>query len=244
MFLSVLLLTAGCGKKGPLLYPDMLIAQPPQQVSVEQSGSALRLSFELPTKDMSGRKLEDLEAVLVGRRVYQEKDCVSCQDQFQNLLKIDPALPAPAQRNGNRIVLIDRDVCVGERYQYRLQTVQQGGIAGRSSATAMTELMQAPEAPEFKVYSVFGGFVALDISSVTPQEGSLVGHTIWRAEGDGVLEQIATLSNEATHFEDQAVQRGRSYNYAVSTVVKRKDGVVMESKLSVSVTIMVADDAG
>ena len=64
---SAAMLMTGCGKKGPLIYPDMLIAQPPQQLKVEQSGAVLRLSFNLPDKDRSGRKLEDVEAILLGR---------------------------------------------------------------------------------------------------------------------------------------------------------------------------------
>lgn len=244
LLVSVLVLMSGCGKKGPLLYPDMLVAQPPQQLKVEQSGSRLRLTFDLPEKDLSGRKLEDLEAVLVGRRVYQELDCISCQDQYQNLQKIDPVLPAPAQRHGNRIVLIDADVRAGERYQYRLQTVQKGGITGNATVTAVTALLSPPAAPGLKASVAFGGFVVLDITGMLSQGTSLVGYTVYRAEGDGVLVPITSLASDVTHYEDQSIQRNHTYRYAVSTVVKRSDGVVAESELSAPVTLTVADDPG
>lgn len=244
LLVSALVLMAGCGKKGPLLYPDMLVAQPPQQLKVEQSGSRLRLSFDLPAKDLSGRKLEDLEAVLVGRRTYQEQDCVSCQDQYQDLQKIDPAFPAPAQRHGNRIIVIDTDVRAGERHQYRLQTVQKGGVVGSATFTAVTALLPPPDAPGLKAHSAFGGFVVLDITGMVPQGTSLVGYTIYRAEGNGVLVPVTSLASGVSRYEDQAVQRDRSYRYAASTVVKRNDGVVVESELSAAVIITVTDDPG
>ena len=238
---SAAMLMTGCGKKGPLIYPDMLIAQPPQQLKVEQSGAALRLSFDLPDKDRSGRKLEDLEAILLGRRVYQEHDCVSCQDQYQALQKIDPAFPAPAQRQGNRIVVTDTDVRHGERYQYRLQTVQKGGITGSAVTTAMVKLLAAPQPPELKARSAFGGFIALDINGSVPQDATLVGYTIYRAEGSGPLAPLTTLI-AAAQYEDQAVQRGVVYRYAASVVIKRADGMLAESEPSAAVTISMVDD--
>ncbi|MCE1227056.1 MAG: hypothetical protein LWW87_11300 [Geobacteraceae bacterium] len=241
MAVSAAMLMSGCGKKGPLIYPDMLIAQPPQQLKVEQSGSALRLSFELPDKDRSGRKLEDLEAVLLGRRVYQENGCVSCQDQYQTLQKIDPAFPAPAQRQGNRIVVMDTDVRTGERYQYRLQTVQKGGITGSAITTAMVKLLAAPEPPELKARSVFGGFIALDINASVQHDVTVAGYTIYRAEGAGLLAPLTTLT-AAPHYEDQAVQRGVVYHYAASVMLKRADGMLAESEPSAAVTISVLDD--
>lgn len=240
---SAAMLMTGCGKKGPLIYPDMLIAQPPQQLKVEQSGAVLRLSFNLPDKDRSGRKLEDLEAILLGRRVYQENDCVSCQDQYQVLQKIDPAFPAPAQRQGDRIVVTDTDVRHGERYQYRLQTVQKGGITGGAVTTAMVKLLAAPQPPELKARSAFGGVIALDINGSVPQDATLSGYTIYRAEGSGPLAPLTTLT-AAAHYEDQTVQRGVVYRYAASVVIKRTDGMQAESEPSPAVSISVADDPG
>jgi predicted small lipoprotein YifL len=242
MAASAALLMTGCGKKGPLIYPDMLIAQPPQQLKVEQRGSALRLSFDLPDKDRSGRKLQDLEAILIGRRVYQENDCVSCQDQYQAFQKVDPAFPAPAQRQGNRLVVVDTDVRNGERYQYRLQTVQKGGITGSVTTTAMVKLLAAPHPPELKARSAFGGFISLDLASVAQQDAALVGYTIYRGEGAGALVPLTTLTGGTTHYEDQAVQRGVTYRYAASVVVKRADGMLAESEPSAAVAISVADD--
>lgn len=242
LLLTVALLISGCGKKGPMLYPDMLIAQPPQQISLEQSGSVMRLSFDLPTKDLAGRKLEDLEAFQIARRVYRSNECVSCQDQYQELLKIDLEVPAPAQRQGNRISWIDSDVRTGERYQYRIKTVQKDGVVGSVAATMLVSLQSPPAAPVVKARAVFGGLIVLELEGRPAQDSSLVGYRLYRADGTVSIQMISSLAAGTSRYEDQAVQKGIVYRYGAKMVVKRGDGVIAESELSEQVSISVVDD--
>jgi predicted small lipoprotein YifL len=242
LFMAALLVASGCGKKGPMLYPDVLIAQPPQQVTIEQSGATLRLSFDLPTKDLAGRKLEDLEAVQIARRVYQNNDCVSCQDQFIDLLKIDLALPAPAQRMGNRIVWVDSDIRSGERYQYRLKMVQKGGVAGGVATSPMAKIQPLPPVPVVKAHAVFGGLIVVVLEGKPPLDTSLAGYRLYRADGKAPAQPLAVLAAGTSRYEDQAVQHGVVYRYGARMLVKREDGVVAESESSELVSISVVDD--
>lgn len=240
---SAMVMISGCGKKGPLLYPDLLVAQPPQKLTVEQSGSTLRLGFDLPEKDLAGRRLDALEAVLLARRVSQNGDCVSCQDQYQELLKIDPAYPAPAQRQGNRISWTDRDVRVGERYQYRLQAVQKGGVTGSSATTAVTGLQPQPPAPRVKAQALFGGILVVELEGTPPEDMQLVGFRLYRADGPAAeFTLVATLSSTLRRFEDQAMQRETDYRYAARMLVRYSDGLVAESELSEEVSVRLADN--
>lgn len=243
LLLPVVLLTSGCGKKGPMLYPDMLVAQAPQQISVEQSGAALRLSFDLPTKDLAGRKLEDLEAVVIARRVYRNGGCISCQDQYQDLQKIDLAFPAPAQRLENRIIWDDSDVRVGERYQYRLQAIQKGGVSGSAVNSELVGVQQSPPTPVIKADSVFGGLIVISLVGIPAQEAQLAGFRIYRADGENSeFQLLASLGGDKRQYEDQSVQRGIIYSYAAKVLVMRADGIVAESNRSETVTARVTDD--
>jgi len=240
---SVVFLTAGCGKKGPLIYPDMLIAQPPKHITLEQSGSALRISFDLPEKDLSGRKLDDLEALLIARRVYRDSDSVSCQDKFLDLHKIDLGSPASAPRQGNRIVWVDTDIHRGERYQYQVKTVQKGGISGQPVSTALARVLTPPDPPLLKAHSVFGGFIQLDLNASLQPDTSLAGYSLYRSEGvEAQLQLLTSLSNGVSRYEDQSVQRGVVYRYVARILIKRLDGVLVESESSKPVLISVADD--
>jgi predicted small lipoprotein YifL len=242
IFLAVVLFTSGCGKKGPLIYPDMLIAQPPQHLSVEQVGSALRLSFDVPAKDLAGRKLEDLEAIQVARRVYQNKECTSCLDPYHELQRIVPSSPAPAQRQGNRIIWTDSDVRTGKRYQYRLNTVQTGGVTSSPSTTGLATVQPPPEPPVLKARPGFGGLIVLEVAGKVPEETTLVGYTIYRTEGAAVPQLLATLVAGQNRYEDQEVQRGTVYRYTASIAVKRDDGLVAVSEPSATVSASVVDD--
>lgn len=240
---TVVFLSAGCGKKGPLIYPDMLIAQAPKNITLEQTGSALRISFDMPEKDQSGHKLEDLEAFLIARRVYRESDSISCKDNFLDLHKIDLVDPSPVFRQGNRIVWVDTDTHRGERYQYQLKTVQKGGMRGQAVSTALATVLDPPDPPLLKAHSAFGGFIQIDLTAALQPDTSLTGFSLYRSEGADVqVKLLASLTNSVSRYEDQSVQRGVVYRYVARMLVKRMDGVIAESELSAPVSLSVSDD--
>jgi hypothetical protein len=243
LLVSTLLFSAGCGKKGPLIYPDMLIAQPPRNLILMQSGLSLRISFDLPDKDLSGRKLDDLEALLIARRVYSGSTSVSCQDPFIDLYRINLAGPSAADRQGNHISWVDTDTRKGERYQYQLKTIQKGEMNGKAVSTAIAAVFTPPFPPVLKVHSIFGGAIRIDLSGASQADTSFVSYLLYRSEGgSGQPQLLAVLPTGSSSYEDQAVQRGTVYHYVARMSVKRPDGIVAESELSAPVLVSVADD--
>ncbi len=239
---TTLLCTAGCGKKGPLLYPDMLIAQAPQQPLVEQSGAGLRVSFLLPEKDKAGRNLKDLEFVRISRRVCDKGTCQGCKDPYHELQRIDPSSPAPAELVGKRMTWTDREVRLNEVMQYRLQTVQKGGVVGIPIDTLSIRVTKPLEVPKFTVRSVFGGKIMLEVAGSAPDGTTLVGYRIYRAEGEALPQLLIVLDGATISYEDQAVQRGITYRYEARTVVRRADGIIAESSASPVISASVTDD--
>lgn len=240
---STLLFSSGCGKKGPLIYPDMMIAQPPGNLVLMQSGSSLRLSFDLPDKDLSGRKLDDLEALLIARRVYRGSADVSCQDPFIDLYRIELAGSSTASRQGNKLSWIDTDTRKGERYQYQIKTIQKGGMSGKAVSTVIAAVLDPPSTPVLTAHSIFGGAIRIDLNSASLSDASFVSYAVYRAEGDtGQRQLLAFLPTGRSSYEDQAVQRGIVYHYDARMSVKRADGVVAESEPSAPVSVSVADD--
>jgi len=245
--LFTLLAVAGCGKKGPLVYPDMLLPTPPQAVMLDQSGPFLRISFDLPQKDRSGNKLtESLESIILLRKVVDSQSCGSCLDNYQLMARIDPQHPAPAIRHGSRIVWIDKDVLPGEqRYQYRIKVVQKDGEAGSFADTIPAAVGVPPAAPVVKARPVFGGMIVVDISSELPAGTALVGYQIYRASsGDPELTPLGGLVRDLP-YTDQTVQLGMTYRYAATQVVRplSGNGVQRESDLSAIVEVMAEADA-
>ena len=102
--LFVALAVTACGKKGPLLYPDMLVPAAPSDVSAQQSGNSMKLSFVLPSKDLAGRNFAGLSGVTIVKRdeaAGQIPGCSSCTTDFSlfRKLNLDP-LPPGIQRYG------------------------------------------------------------------------------------------------------------------------------------------------
>lgn len=241
--LSTLSMLSGCGKKGPLIYPDLLLSAPPQAVSLEQTGSHLRLAFDLPSRDRSGRALkEPVQSILVYRKVLDRQSCSSCLDSYQTVLSIDPKHPAPAQRQGARITWVDHNVRPGgQLYQYRVKVAEPGSEAGAAVDTVPVAIQEPPATPALLARPVFGGIIALELSADIPHGTSLVGYRLYRSTASESDMQPLGLSYNG-RYEDQNVERGISYRYAARLVVRHAaSGMLLESDLSPAVAVVAQD---
>lgn len=238
---AAMLVTAGCGKKGPLLYPDSLIAQPPQYATVMQRGAALKLTFAPPRKDLAGRPLQDVEAVRVLRRVCRVKDCSGCQEPYLPLQRIALAYPGVLEQEEGRFSWLDSDVHPGETFQYRLQAEQKDGVIGAAVDTAPALVGAMVPPPRVTASAAFGGVIRIVLGGEVPQGTVLVGYRLLRAAGQEALQPLVSLLAGTDRYEDQAVQVGGVYRYAARLVVKRSDGLLVESDLSSVVTVSMID---
>ena len=228
-------LLAGCGKKGPLYYPDQLIAKPPQPVVVDQAEAALRLTATLSDTDQSGHKLKDLEALLISRRICRDADCSACSEPFQELKRV--------VTKGGAVSWVDSDVRIGERIQYRLQTEQSGGVRGKAVTSLPVSVAAVPPTPEISVKSVFGGSMVISAKGVVPEGATSLGFIVYRAIGaDGQLQVIGRQQADALKYDDTTVLHGVEYRYAARHLLKFKDGLLVESPLSAEVKARVSDD--
>lgn len=242
---SCFLLT-GCGKKGPLIYPDLLVPEAPQAVQLEQRGDSLQLAFDLPARDRSGRALKDPFVLQVQRRelnVDERGECGECPKDYQPARRIDPEFPDPAMKFGKRLVLLDPEVSQGKRYQYRLVAVTSAGDSGVPAETVRAMVCAVPAAPTITAKVVHGGTVVLELQGEVPDNAELVGYALYRAAGDEpmpFLPLVTTLGR--AQFEDQTVQQGVVYRYAARMVLRRWDELLVSSELSSVTTINPSSD--
>lgn len=241
-----LLAVAGCGKKGPLIYPDLLVTEAPQAVQLEQRGTSLELSFNLPSKDRRGHGLTEPFVVQVQRRELNPDEPGQCGERpkdYQPAAQIDPEFPDPAMKFGNRIVLLDNDVRHGKRYQYRLVAVSHDGEHGVPAETVRAMVCTVPPAPVITAKTVQGGIIRLDLHGEVPDNAELVGYAIYRAEAGAALPFLPLATTHGTaYYEDQSVQRGIAYHYAARMVLRRWDDLVVTSELSPVITTTLSDD--
>lgn len=228
---------SACGKKGALIYPEMLVPAAPATISLQQSGESLKLSFALPTKDRAGRRLSNLAGVIILKRdaaAGQLPGCSACSEDYYLFKELNPdLLPTTVQRNGSMVSLLDGAVSRGRDYSYLVSAYTGEGIAGARSVAVTAALVQSPLPPVLQVISQ-PTEINLEIAGLLPQEGVFVGYNVYRTVKGGTASYwpLNKTPLQVNHFSDVGLDRGTSYIYSVRTVVRHSTGLIVESASS------------
>ncbi len=241
------LLAAACGRKGPLIYPDLLVPAAPAAVTAQQSGSAVKLLFALPDKDLAGRPVKGVAGVKISRRVVevdQKEVCRSCMTDFRlfRTLYLNH-MPTDTQRFGNRLVTLDSDVSAGNIYSYSIVPFTLDGLDGASSLIAAVRVAAPFPAPVLKAES-FPTEVKLRISSQTLKSGRILGYNLYRSPVGGVR-SYQPLNREplnGSEYVDAVLTRGTGYRYSARTLIMSESGDVAESAESEEAEGTLKDD--
>ncbi|GFE60018.1 fibronectin type III domain-containing protein [Geobacter sp. AOG2] len=232
----VVSLVAGCGKKGPLLYPDMLVPAAVSGLTASQSGSSVKLAFVLPDKDLAGRSLRDLAGVSIFKRVessLQQPDCPACTDDFHLFRKLYLDLPDAAQVYGNKVVLLDSETPRDTAYSYYVVPFARDNSVGPSSAPVRVRVTRSPLPPVLQVLPA-PTEIKLEFVALAPEEGTLVGYNVYRG-AKGELMPYLPLNKEPlaeTVYVDSGLERKMVYRYVVRAVVRMPWGGIAESVAS------------
>jgi len=246
LLLAAVAITA-CGKKGPLHYPDMLVPAAPAGVTAQQSGSSVKLSFVLPSKDLAGRNFAGLSGVTILKRdeaAGQVPGCSACTTDFFLFRKLNLDLLLPdTRRYGDLLVLLDGAVQSGRSYTYRVSALTADNLEGALSAPVTVNMVPALLPPVLQATSQ-PTEIQLEFAALPPAEGGIAGYNIYRAlKGDEF--PLKPLNREplmANRFADVGLERGISYVYGVRSVVQLPSGVKVESSFSNEVEGRLKDD--
>lgn len=241
------LLATACGRKGPLIYPDMLVPAAPAAVTALQSGSAVKLLFSLPDKDRAGRPVLGVAGVKISRRAVEadQRDiCRSCTADYRlfRTLYLDH-LPADTQRFGNRLILLDSDVRVGNIYSYSIVPFTAEGVEGATSAISDVRIGAPLPAPALKIES-YPTEIRLEFSLPPQIAGRLLGYNLYRRPVTAVrsYEPYNREPLKGSTYVDAGLERGVRYRYSARALMVLPAGDVAESIESQEVEGMLKDD--
>ena len=253
MFASILFVTlimTACGKKGPLIYPDMLIPASPTSVIARQTGQVMKISFVVPQKDRSGRDIKNIGGVAILKRASiagQGPGCGACTEDFALFRKLylEPVpLERGVQRFGGMILLLDSEVKVGEEYSYIVKPFTKDSVDGQASVPIKVAMVSYPRAP--RLIAAPDPIEVQLIFDSAPAEGKgiFVGYNLYRAPKGAVLPYVPLNKEPITgkSFVDSGLDRTLSYVYAARTVVKMPGGLLVESELSDEVLTRLTDE--
>ncbi len=241
------LMATACGRKGALIYPDMLIPAAPAAVTALQSGSVVKLQFALPDKDRAGRPVKGVAGVKISRRAAEadRKDvCRSCTTDYSPFLTLYlDHLPATTQRSGNRLILLDSDVTAGNAYSYSIVPFTEDRIDGAPFTTSDVRVTQPLPAPVLKIESL-PAEIKLHISSQPQIAGRLLGYNLYRSSA-ATARSYEPLNREllkGNEYVDAALERGVKYRYWARALMLQVSGDIAESAESDGVEGMLKDD--
>jgi predicted small lipoprotein YifL len=244
---GLLLMATACGKKGPLIYPDMLVPAAPAAVTALQSGSSVKLQFALPDKDRAGRPVQGVAGVKINRRAAEaaQKDvCRFCMTDYMLLLTLYlDHLPTTAQRFGNRLIVLDGDVSAGNSYSYSIVPFNADGVDGASSPTADVRVATPLPAPFLKIEPL-PTELKLQISSRPLVPGRLLGYNLYRSSV-ATARSYQPLNREplkGDEYVDAGLERGVKYRYSARALIMLTSGDIAESAESIEVEGMLKDD--
>jgi predicted small lipoprotein YifL len=249
LIVGLSLMTAACGRKGPLIYPDMLVPAAPAAVTALQSGSSVKLQLTLPDKDRGGRPLQGMAVagVKISRRAAETglKDvCRSCMTDYRlfQTLYLDH-LPAAAQRLGSRLVVLDGDVSSGNSYSYSIVPFTADGIDGSSSPTVDVRMVPSLPAPALKAES-FPTEIKLQFSIQALISGRLLGYNLYRSSGAGTRSYLPLNAEplQGNEYVDRTLERGVKYRYSARALIMPETEDIAESAESDGVEGMLKDD--
>jgi len=241
------LMATACGKKGPLIYPDMLVPAAPSAVTVLQSGAAVKMLFAIPGRDRAGRPVHDVAGVKISRKTAEAEQknlCRSCMTDYSAFRTIYlDRLPTNTERSGSMLLVLDGDVSEGYSYSYSIVPFTAGGVEGATATTVAVRVVPPLPAPLLKIESL-PTELRLQATPQTVITGTLQGYNLYRWSATTARSYLP-LNREplkGSGYVDSGLERDVLYSYSVRALFKLSSGDTVESAESNVVTGKLADD--
>jgi len=235
-----LLLFSACGKKGALMPPEALVPAAVQNLKVQQSGEALRISWSAPSKEKGGRPLRDLAGFRLLKRIIagDGTDCAACPESWLLLAAVDSDNPGETIKNGSTFISYDRSIPVGQTSQFRLVALSKSGGFSAPVTSPLVKFQPPVPAPGIKG-AVLPASVKLEFTFVPPADAKLTGFNVYRRT-DKTMPALLPLNPAPlpeSAWEDTGVEFDRSYSYSATALVV-VNGATVESLRSEEIDLL------
>jgi hypothetical protein len=221
--LLLLVMSTGCGKKGPVRPKLTTLPSTPEDLTLRQQGNLFVLGWTIPSADLIGNGQEDVTGFRIRRLTYDAADgCPTCRDPQEVVADLKLKSPAPGQRIGKRMYWRDLDIRPGIGYRYAISPVALGSQEG-PAASIHLEALQPPPAPTALHLEAGDARVLVKWDApVLPEGMQLVGYNLYRRQAQRPFPIVPLNASplQATRLLDRGLDNGRTYEYRVSALVR------------------------
>lgn len=235
LLLASSIILVACGKRGPLVYPDLIELPPPTSVEARAVGNGVSLSFVIPASSLPPNDPKYLAEIRVYRQdlPISQSFCRDCKDSMPLFATLYLDSLRSAERRGNMVFYWDNNVQPEYNYLYRIALQTREGVTGTQSPPVVVSMVKPFPAPILSVESTPTEAI-LYISGERPAQDVFAGYAIYRGiKGDqrSLTPFLPAPVKEAT-YTDFTLKTGVKYVYSVRSVYKNGQGEVAESLLS------------
>ena len=242
--ITLALLFAGCGKRGPLIPPEALHPAPVADLQVRQTGNNFEVTWSIPTQNEGKRPLKDLAGFRLFKRevLPPAEDCESCPDAYRLFKNIDLEYLQDIRRFGNSLYCTDSDVIDGKTYQYKVISYRKDGTSSRDSNKARYKKVVPASPPQLTAHFSDSGAVLRWENIPVSANVKVLGYNIYKRRADSSYTPFPLNDSllTGTVHEDLHLERGVSYAYTLRTIAE-VDGERVESGPSNEVQGMLAE---
>jgi predicted small lipoprotein YifL len=224
--LLLIMMTVGCGKKGPVKPKLAALPKAPTRVTLQQQGNLFVLGWTIPTANQDGSDAEDLTGFRIKRLTYDAaEDCPTCREPQTEVAELDITYPAPGQRIGKRLYWRDLDIRRNSGYRYAIASLTLGGEEGPSATIHLAAQQSPPTPTDLQVKAGDAQVRVQWTAPVFPADMNLVGYNLYRrqAKRPFPIIPVNTKPLKETHLLDRGLDNGRAYEYRVSALFRIGD---------------------
>lgn len=222
---------AGCGRRGPLVAPQLRAPRPVTDLRAIVVDEGIEVAWTVPDERMDGNRLREAAQA----RLYRVEDAGAGEPRSAlldgnavrgwTLLTTVRPTPPDVSLHGQRVIHLDREsLTPGRRYTYTVTTTDAQGRTSGPSRRVSARLIAVPEAPvdlratpgEGEIRLVWSPPERLrDGTSIT----SPLAYQVLRAPGpDAPLALVARTPAGQTALVDTGLLNDTTYWYAVRAV--------------------------
>lgn len=232
LLLMISLLLTACGKKGALIYPDMLVPASPGSFSAMQSGDHVKLSFALPNKDRAGRRVHDIAGAKIFRLESPSGQAPVCRNctGYELFRTFYPEIPGDARQYGSLVVMLDGNVRQEREYTYKAVAFTRDGIDGEATAPLHVAMAPLPPPPSLRITPTITE-LRLEFKGGVPAGSTLVGYNLYRKQKGEPWPYLPLNAKPlaAAEFVDTGLDRRETYHYVARSVLRLPTNQTVES---------------